>query len=383
MTIGYVHVGAPEHGVSRYGRLIAAEARTRGALRVLERELHLTGDARIERQRIVEAGQQLAGVDIVHLQYNSQLKSGVWGAGWWPLRHLRLLAHTARVPLVVTLHDVCNLPRLSARDLLRHPVEGVRSARQRAPQYVMLQWLRRRASRLLVCSQHERTRAGARHRRVVVIPHFVERRERPVSPDAAKAALGLERKRIVTLLGYIHQRKGHALMVDALAALPQDIVAVFAGGTPQSDDSFLRWLWTRAAERGVADRLRITGFLADDELARYLAATDLAVCPFRSMSASGSLSTWLSVECPIVASDLPQIAEYNALEPGAIRTFSPGIASSLANAVCAALDAGPEDRHRARARLRCQLLLPSTFDRHMDVYRDMLANGGRRWRTGR
>lgn len=371
MTIGYVHVGAPEHGVSRYGRLLAAEARTRRALRVLERELPLTGDPEIERQRIVELGTQLAGADVVHLQYNSQLTNGVWGAAWEPLRRLRLLARSVRAPLAVTLHDVCTLPPLSAREILRDPVQGVRTTRLRAPQYVTLQWLRRRTARLLVCSEYERARAGARHPRVTVIPHFVERRELPTSTGAAKAALGLEGKRVVTLLGYIHQRKGHALLIDALAELPADVVVVFAGGTPQADDSFLRSLWSRAAERGVSDRLRVTGFVPDEELTPYLAATDLAVCPFRSMSASGSLSTWIAVERPILASDLPQIAEYNTLEPGVIRTFTPITASSLAQTIRAALDVDPSNGCEARSRLRAKLLLPSIFDRHMKVYREM------------
>lgn len=369
MTIGYVHVGAPEHGVSRYGRLLAAEARTRGGLRVLERELALTGDPAIERQRIEELGTQLAGADVVHLQYNSQSTNGVWGAEWQPLRRLRLLARSVRVPLVVTLHDVCTLPPLSARALLRHPTQQVPAARRRAPQYATLQWLRRRAARLLVCSQHERVRAVARHARVIVIPHFVERRELPTSNAEAKAALGLNGKRVVTLLGYIHQRKGHALLIDALAELPSDVVAVFAGGTPQADDSFLRSLWSRAAERGVTDRLHVTGFVPDEELTPYLAATDLAVCPFRSMSASGSLSTWIAVERPILASDLPQIAEYNALEPGVIRTFNPWTASSLARAIRTALDADQANGREARSRLRSQLLLPSIVDRHVEVYR--------------
>ena len=43
MKIGYVQVGAPWHGVTRYGRLLAAAARERADLIVLECEVELSG----------------------------------------------------------------------------------------------------------------------------------------------------------------------------------------------------------------------------------------------------------------------------------------------------------------------------------------------------
>lgn len=369
MTIGYVHVGAPEHGVSRYGRLLAAEARKRRDLQVIECEVLLTGEPRADRQRAADAGRQLSRADVIHLQYNNQLTGSVWGSRWRQLIHLRAFAHAARVPIVATLHDVYAVPPARRLSWLRHPREQFRKTRRVAPQVWTLRWLQRRASRVLVCSDEERTRVGRRVHRV--IPLFVE--ERDLRPESsAKAALGLSGRRVVTLLGYIHRRKGHDLIVDALAALPEDLVIVFAGTSPEPDSPFVRSLLASARANGVAKRLRITGFLPDDELDRYLAATDLAVCPFRRLSASGSLSTWISALRPILASDLPQIAEYNAAEPGAIRTFRPYTVSALAEAICAALEAGPEDTRDPLVRLRARLLLPAVFDQHLEVYRELL-----------
>jgi glycosyltransferase involved in cell wall biosynthesis len=220
---------------------------------------------------------------------------------------------------------------------------------------------------LLVCSQIERDRTG-RPRTVQVIPHFVEPRVLGSSRSEAKAALGLTGKRIVTLLGYIHSRKGHRLVVDALPHLPEDVVAVFAGRAAQEEHGLVEQLRHRAALAGVSRRLIITGYLTDDRLAQHLAATDLAVCPFAALSASGSLSTWISSGRSIVASDLPQIREYNALEPGAIATFAPYSPAALAGAILRAFERGGDEFDAGITRLRGRLLLPHIVERHLDTY---------------
>jgi len=71
-----------------------------------------------------------------------------------------------------------------------------------------------------------------------------------------------------------------------------------------------------AKTMGVEERQQAT-YLRRAE--RYLVATDLAICPFKNCSASGSLSTWISVVHPtILAFDLPQIS-YNRLEQGLLK----------------------------------------------------------------
>ena len=78
-----------------------------------------------------------------------------------------------------------------------------------------------------------------------------------------------------------------------------------------------------AAAIGVADRVRFLGYLPEAELEQVLVATDVALCPFRTMSASGALATWISAGRPIVTSDLAPIRELMALAPGALHPFAP------------------------------------------------------------
>src|SRR5687767_271117 len=124
MRIGYLHIGPRDHGVYRFGLILAAAARKRASLSVVESAVTLTGNWRADRAKIIAAARDLAGTDIVHLQYNSQRDGSVWGRGWRQLYHLRLFARICRTPFVVQVHDF--YPRDSPAVLLKH------SARQLA-----------------------------------------------------------------------------------------------------------------------------------------------------------------------------------------------------------------------------------------------------------
>jgi glycosyltransferase involved in cell wall biosynthesis len=407
LAVGYLHVGQPQHGVSRYGRLLAAEARSRPELLVREAELLLDGHRKENRRRLLRAAGDLAGADVVHLQYNSQLVTSVWGPGWSQLANLRAFVQRVRAPLAVSVHDL--FPPASLREigeltrtkiallaqrrlakLVRSPVAaeevpsfGLRSKVRRnfRPEAVTLRWLARGGRQLIVCSQEERERLHEflPDAAVTVIPHFVETRALPTRPDDAKRALGLGDSRVVTLLGYIHPRKGHVLLVDAMPYLPADVVVVFAGGAAPEQTAYLTELLNAARATGTAERLRVTGYLPESELEQYLAATDLAVCPFTDASASGSLSTWISVQKPVLASDLPLISEYNSIEPGAIVTFQPYTAAAFSAAICRLLNTGQGEMNAAIGRLREKLSISRMLARHVSTYELLLGSDG----TGR
>jgi glycosyltransferase involved in cell wall biosynthesis len=108
-------------------------------------------------------------------------------------------------------------------------------------------------------------------------------------------------------------------------------------------------------KNGVADRLTVTGYLPDEEYLSRLMSADLAVCAFEPhKSASGSLSTLIAVGWPILASETPLIAAYNAISPGAISTFSPFTPEALARAVRELLAAPKETLTRIAAKTICR-----------------------------
>jgi hypothetical protein len=399
MTIGFLHVGPEQHGVVRYGRMLAEAARTHLDADVLDaaRDLHGTRDAAADRLRT--AVRALAPADVVHLQYNER----VWGNAD-AAAHIRTVFETCNAPVVATLHDVrkrygwrgigrrtwarrtASVPSLVTPTGRRAPsggdtdrATGLWASLERAGRYVWKEWqnaratkhLARRAAQVLVCTREEarRLRGLAPADAVTVIPHFVEDRSFDITPDEAKSAISLAGQRVCTVLGFVHRAKGHALVVEAMPHWPDDVHVVFAGRPAVGSADFARRLEERAVQLEVARRLRITGYLDEKTLDRHLAATDLALCPFEEVSASGSLATWIAAERPILASEQPQIAEYNAMAAGAIATFAPYAPEALATAALAQLAGASDAGRAARTQLRERLALSHIIQEHAVVYR--------------
>jgi glycosyltransferase involved in cell wall biosynthesis len=179
--------------------------------------------------------------------------------------------------------------------------------------------------------------------------------------------LNLIDKKVITLLGFISPYKGHQLVVEAIPYLPQDVQIIFAGNK-DLDKNFVHVLQKLAQVKEVEHRLRFTGYLTEAELDSYLIATDLAICPFKGFSASGSISTWISAACPILSFDLPQIREYNSLEPGAIQIFDSYTPMALATAIQECLEGDQELQSAKVAQLGQKLSLSNILDKHLTLY---------------
>ena len=157
-----------------------------------------------------------------------------------------------------------------------------------------------------------------------VIPHFVESRELPLTPDEARAKLGLGDRRVVTLLGFVYGRKGHRYAVEAVPFMPDDAIMVYAGGPVAGPYLRLRpGTLRRQRSWGWATASASPAISSDEELGTWIAATHLAILPFTDLSASGSMSSWISSGKPMLVSDLPGTREYARRVPGALNFFGP------------------------------------------------------------
>lgn len=387
MKIGYLHLGITqnsESGLTRYSRLMAAEAKQRPELAVIEVELTLTDDTQKNSKLIKQAAIELSQADIVHIQYNRY----IWTRGWRQLYYLWIFIRQCSSPLMVTLHDVYpdTYPtygwlaalnseyQIQTRYQVSLSKKAVRTIRSFLSAYLVnrlaVQWLSQCGQSIFVSTEEEVQRIThlVASKKLKKIPLFVEERSVNTTYKQARAALGLEGFKIVTLQGFIYVNKGHQLMVEAIPYLTEDIKVIFAGGSAPGNEPFLQNLFEQAQKKGVANRLIVTGYLSEADLERYLIASDLAVCPFTIFSASASLSTWISLVYPILASDLPQIAEYNQLEPGAIHTFNPYTAKALAEAILKLLPNGQDSENPSLVRLRDKLSISNIFNEYLKEY---------------
>jgi glycosyltransferase involved in cell wall biosynthesis len=264
--------------------------------------------------------------------------------------------------LVVTMHDVFGREGLRARYL----DPDVWSWRQ----------LGRTADAIVVHSQIEveRLRGIIPIEKLRVIPHFVERRELALNPEEARTRLGLGERKLVTLLGFVYGRKGHRYAVEAVPFMPDDAMMVYAGGPVEGRTFVYDLALAKAEELGLGDRFRITGFLSEEELETWIAATHLAILPFTDLSASGSMSSWISAGKPMLVSDLPGTREYARRVPGALHFFGPaGEAWPLGSAISELLARPLPDPDPGVQQLARELSMPNTVDRYLEVAGEALA----------
>ena len=353
LKIGYIHFGRTTGGISIYGQALARGLREQGVS---------TEEWKIERHQdlwnLWRALRALRGSDIIHLQY-----CGTWtGRLTAVLTCLMLKSHSDRICL--TLHDV--YPELPVKGLFRFPS--------------ILHLLPWASERIVVNHQEEarRFQVVVPQYQCTVIPHFVTEHKVPLSPEQARQHLGLSDRIVLTLLGTIIKRKGHEVLLQALPHLPENFFVVFAGGPVHvlrdQHDAILEMI----RRNGLENRVRVTGYLEESQMRLYMQATDLAVCPFLDLSASGTLSLWLGARKPILVTRLPQIDEYNALSPGAIATVDPLTPETLARRILELLPSLRQENEKV-GRLADLLSLPNYISRYHALYREMLKKPGQRW----
>lgn len=383
MIIGFFHIGQPEHGVCRYGRLLATEAKKRRELAVHEYEVILTGQPLYDLLLIKKAAQSLSTSHIVHFQFTEN----IWGTDDARWLNVWTFLRYCRCPKAVTVHDtestgeggttnVSDFKRTSSawRMLKRHSKillmkAGLSHYFTLSNQWIR-SWLIQEVQLAFVCTHEEFRRLGRlpSSERVMIIPHFIENRHVTISRATARQKLELDAFQVVTLLGFIYGGKGYEVLIHSLGLLPKTVKAVFAGGACQEDEGYVVHLQEMIQTLGVSSRVRITGYLAEPELEQYLMATDVAVCPYQVCYASGSLSTWLSCGVPVLASDLPQFREYHYIEAGAICLFSPHTPEALAEGIRNMLSASNENACKSAVRLRERFSIHHIFDCHLAAY---------------
>ena len=165
---------------------------------------------------------------------------------------------------------------------------------------------------------------------------------RPCDRAAAKAALGVTGP-LLTSIGYLIERKGQRLAIEALPAIPGATLLIVGQGPAKAD------LEARIAALGLGDRVRMLGPLPHAALPALLCASDAMVLP---SSSEGLANVWveaLACGTPVVTSDVggarevidrPAAGRLAALDAGAIAA---AVNDLLANPpavteTCAAVD---------------------------------------------
>ena len=196
----------------------------------------------------------------------------------------------------------------------------------------------------------------------------------PARLDALRSAWVLpEGRPVVMLPARITRWKGQGVLVEAMARLPGDALALLVGDAG-AKPAFRDELQARIAALGLQGRVRLVGHAADMPAALLLA--DVVVHASTDAEAFGrTVIEAQAMERAVVASDLGGPRE--TVEEGATGfRVPPGDPAALAAAIGRVLAMPPGERAALGARARAAVLARCTTARMaaatLDVYRELL-----------
>lgn len=150
---------------------------------------------------------------------------------------------------------------------------------------------------------------GVKHERIVVIPNGINEARFALAPDAqsAKAALGLENKLVLGFTGFVRDWHGLDKVIDLIAQdPPQSSRHLLVVG----DGPVRATLEQQARDLNISHRVSFTGIVGRDDVARYVAAFDIALQPAVVAYASPlKLFEYLALGKAIVGPAQPNLME--------------------------------------------------------------------------
>lgn len=321
---------------------------------------------------IRQSAERLNACELVHIQHEYSF----WGS-ILPLRN-RYFDQIAslRRPKVITAHTLDSAHAMlaagtmSPNGLVKRAVllwPGYRASVERLTFDV--------ADRIIV---HDRASAallisrGVSAAKVRVIPMGVPRPNTdPGLGEAFREKYNLAGRRAVVVFGFVRAGRGYETVLSALSGLDDDVVLVVAGG-PQnrSQEEYARKWLSDVKLRGFEDRVVLTGYLSDDEVAGAMQCAHIVLCPQERGTGSYTLQIALGHGKPVLSSDLPFFAELE----DAIVTFQRGDSSDLRDKLASLLE---DDATRIRLSSKALAYAeehswPRIAQRTVGVYEELL-----------
>ena len=179
--------------------------------------------------------------------------------------------------------------------------------------------------------------------RFVVVPHGIGEapRAQPAPEAPLRERLGLTEGRIVLCVAAIRPHKNQELLIRSLPDLPDDVTVVLAG----RHEPYAKRLNALADELGVADRVRLTGYLSDEELERMWRLAACAAFPSRAEGFGFPVLEAMARGLPVACSDIPVLREVGGDVPV---YFDPSNAAAAVSAIRAAMEDGERSRRGSK-----------------------------------
>lgn len=127
---------------------------------------------------------------------------------------------------------------------------------------------------------------------------------------------------ILAMFGFVSAYKGFKTAIKALEFLPKEYHLLIIGMPhPEGRDNTFDNILTKLEaskdlpnSKNIYSRVKLTGFLAYEELQKYYKIVDINIAPYQGetiLSSSGALTWALSSGRPVIASSIPAFVELN------------------------------------------------------------------------
>lgn len=249
-------------------------------------------------------------IDVLHVQYEVFLYGGFLTALLFPF--LLLFARILGISIITTIHQVVSLKGVDHEFLQTTGIKG-NPAFLKFGLYWLLKSITGISSGTIVHEAVFKQRLTEEYdcspHKIFVIPHGIEKPESRPGHSAARKKLGLNGHNIILFFGYLAPYKGLETLIDAVNELKGDnyLLCIAGGehprlaGTPDYD-SYISALKNTVERAG--SRMKITGFVAEDDVPYYFSAADVLILPYTvSMSSSGPLALCAAYQRPFLASE--------------------------------------------------------------------------------
>ncbi len=200
---------------------------------------------------------------------------------------------------------------------------------QTEPERSQIQWASRQASGLITVCEDLRQKLiglGEEPSRIVSLRNGVDlKRFSPGDRAAARQRLGLSGFTLLSV-GSLIPRKGHELIIAALAELP-DASLMIAGSGPLRAE-----LERVAREKGVTARVRFLGEIAHDDLTDAYRAADMFVLASSREGWANVLLEAMACGTPVVATNVngtPEVIQDSALGQLVEERSAPALAQAI------------------------------------------------------
>lgn len=233
-------------------------------------------------------------VDVVNLQHEYGIYGGEWGE--YAIEFL----HRIEKPVVTTLHTVLERPAPDARKVLGEVIENSDFAIVLAKAGIgILEQL-----------------YGGHAERILYIPHGCPNVPR-IGTAMTKQTLGLKDRVVLSTFGLLSSGKGIEYVIEALPHVVSEhpsVLYLIIGEThpevrKREGETYRQSLLSLVESHGLENNVRfVNRFLPENELIRYLQATDIYIVPYpnREQISSGTLSYALSTGKAIITTPFLQ-----------------------------------------------------------------------------